>query len=667
MYKTDVKQILRFLFFGVIIFSIASSSVEAAKIQALEKPIDESRITIHVPEDYPTIQEAIDAAVDGDTVLVNDGTYEEAINFLGKAITVISVNGPEVTIIDSGPLVGLNTPVTFNSGENSLSVLEGFTITCNQEYTHVIDCIDGSSPTIKSNIITRNGSLAMPAIYCNNSANPVIENNLITNNALAISCYDSSPQIENNFILCNSSHGINITGNSSAQIIENIICGNIGRAIQCYDVGNDLMIKNNTIISNGYGIFCNVNASPSIINNIIVGNSKGVDCYQSSPIIDFNDVWDNHINYDDCTAGPNDISVDPLFEAYVVNVTEGESIQKAINDILYLLGENSPCIGAGENGVNIGAYPEQNNYEQPGEFIITVEQGLYQETMQFPSYIQLIGEGAEITILDADNEDTVVCIVGSAEVVVQGFTIQNGSQEGILCEMYSQPLISNNIITGNDNYGIRCHDHSNVTITKNRIISNEGIGIYLDGPYGSAEISHNMIAENGEDGIECHDAVDGYIEMNIIIDNGACGILNSWHGSSIVTNNVISYNAVDGIYIADNSYSSSNFNNIISGNGRYGIGCDGYWWQYIDFDYNDVWNNTNGNYGGYAQPGLNDISEDPLFIDPEGYFRLHSNSPCIDAGIDVGLPFLGDAPDMGRYEYYPGQPYPHIIDEPMIG
>ncbi|MCH8343987.1 MAG: right-handed parallel beta-helix repeat-containing protein [Planctomycetes bacterium] len=83
--------------------------------------------TLHVPGDFPTIQEAINAAMDGDEVEVHPGTYNEAIDFLGKAITVRSSDGPDVTTIDA---TGLNDSVVkCVSGEGPETVLQGFTIT----------------------------------------------------------------------------------------------------------------------------------------------------------------------------------------------------------------------------------------------------------------------------------------------------------------------------------------------------------------------------------------------------------------------------------------------------------------------------------------------------------------------------------------------------------
>jgi hypothetical protein len=80
---------------------------------------------IHVPVDQPTIQAGINAAVNGDTVLVAPGTYLENINFLGKAITVASAKGPRVTIIDGNKK---DSVVIFDHKETTTSVLSGFTI-----------------------------------------------------------------------------------------------------------------------------------------------------------------------------------------------------------------------------------------------------------------------------------------------------------------------------------------------------------------------------------------------------------------------------------------------------------------------------------------------------------------------------------------------------------
>jgi len=93
---------------------------------------------IHVPNDHPTIQDGINAASDGDTVLVAENRYFENIRFMGKAITVASefvLDGDTShiakTIIDGSQPEDPDSAsvVFFVHGEDTTSIINGFTIT----------------------------------------------------------------------------------------------------------------------------------------------------------------------------------------------------------------------------------------------------------------------------------------------------------------------------------------------------------------------------------------------------------------------------------------------------------------------------------------------------------------------------------------------------------
>ena len=58
-----------------------------------------SASTIYVPDDYSTIQAAVNAASPGDTIIVRDGTYTENVKVDKKRLTIRSQNGPDSTIV----------------------------------------------------------------------------------------------------------------------------------------------------------------------------------------------------------------------------------------------------------------------------------------------------------------------------------------------------------------------------------------------------------------------------------------------------------------------------------------------------------------------------------------------------------------------------------------
>jgi hypothetical protein len=216
---------------------------------------------IHVPKDYPTISQAISAANNGDTILVDPGTYNESINFGGKAIKVASVKGPKKTVIDGG---GSSAVVAFTSGETATSILEGFTVQGASGGAGVE--FSNSSGTLEKNYIMNNNNAGCPtgpgiSTYF---GSPVIKHNVIQNNG---------------YLSCQSGGGaIAIDGASSVQILDNLIVSNAGSsAISLFAAGTptieDNIIANNDNSYGSGGAIGMVNESAAlVVQNLMYGN-----------------------------------------------------------------------------------------------------------------------------------------------------------------------------------------------------------------------------------------------------------------------------------------------------------------------------------------------------------------------------------------------------------
>jgi photosystem II stability/assembly factor-like uncharacterized protein len=246
---------------------------------------------IHVPGDYPTIQQGINAASNGDTVLVSDGTYYEQISFLGKKPLMVAseflitgdMNHIANTIIDGSQIINPDSGsiVYFVSGEDTTSILCGFTLRNGNIGTSAAYptggylqsggavYIFGSGAKIMYNHITQNslngvgfkttGAGISAGQWWEDSHWVVIEHNTIDNN----SCYSDSQQtfgtgicvtcntrITNNVISDNINHG---TGSATGAAAGIFAGGELyWQSLTAVVINNK--IKNNVAISEGnYG------------------------------------------------------------------------------------------------------------------------------------------------------------------------------------------------------------------------------------------------------------------------------------------------------------------------------------------------------------------------------------------------------------------------------
>ena len=97
-----------------------------ALLLSLILPAAAAAETYYVPGDYPNIQSAMNAASDGDTVLVGPGQWAGPVSILGKDVVLKSSGGPTVTDIHTFSDFSV---VYFTNGEGPGAILEGFTIT----------------------------------------------------------------------------------------------------------------------------------------------------------------------------------------------------------------------------------------------------------------------------------------------------------------------------------------------------------------------------------------------------------------------------------------------------------------------------------------------------------------------------------------------------------
>jgi hypothetical protein len=236
-----------------------------------------------------TIQAAIVAASDGDTIIVLPGTYVGTINFLGKDIRVVSSGGRDVTTIDGN---GVGPVVRCTSGEGPGAILEGFTITGGVTAGSGAGMLNSfSSPTIIGCRFDGNFAAVNGGGMSNFAASPTIVDTILTGNGAgwidgkptsngsggAISAIGGSVTLEDcllNFNCATVAGGAIATANgTSLEIVDSTILQNCGLASEGGVAGAIRMIGGSLSMSGSEVRLNTANGSPSIELNAVLDAS----------------------------------------------------------------------------------------------------------------------------------------------------------------------------------------------------------------------------------------------------------------------------------------------------------------------------------------------------------------------------------------------------------
>ncbi|MFC2088420.1 T9SS type A sorting domain-containing protein [Calditrichota bacterium] len=661
-----------------------------------------SATIINVPANIDSIQGGINMAINGDTVLVQPGTYYENINFNGKNIVVGSLTLTtgdtsyiSQTIIDAN---SRGSVVTFG-GEDSSAVLCGFTITNGRSRIQGggILCYN-SMPTLAyldiSNNETHGFGPFFPYSYGGGiflfNSHLTILNSLISNNDAGgygggIYC-DSSCLVLNNVIIKEDSakggdsfggYGGGIfLSNSNAEFNNVFIKGNDGDdgggGILCINSNLDLLnvtISDNTG-RNGGGIHCSrwdelqyIDSSKIYLSNVTISNNYATGSYGhgfgggifsgSHTRLNFDpinrcNIYINHAN----SSGSDLFSVTDTIISVIVdtftvmNPTSSFAFPDSnfVFDILNAKVEQVSSdlyINPNGNDENSGLSPADPLKTITCALIKILADSLEPNTIYLANGVYSpsnSGEHYPLFML------SYVSLVGESE---QDVILDAESTSHAISMYHDKGVAINNLsikggVTRESGAGIACYDYSTATISYVTITNNSC------GYIGSGYLY------NGS-GIDCYDHSNVTLSHVTITKNSGIefvGLDCRDYSRMTVINCTISGN-YSGIHIA-------NLSNIF----MFNTIC----WNYEGPEIIGGSSTATVSYsnikGGW--PGVLNINADPMFVDTaNGDYSLQAGSPCINAGTafyqhcgDTLLylnpwQYNGSAPDMGAYEFGP--------------